>query len=495
MYDLIASGDKSKDARLLPGDIIYIPAVGSQVAISGSVNTSAIFEIKPNDSLKSLLQWNGGLTSTALGKKFNIERIKDKQDRSVEEFDYSTMATSSFKLQNGDFIRVYNISPKIDNAITVRGNVAQAQRFAWTAGMHVLDVIPTQESVLTRNYWVNKNQKANQYSVDEVKLKNELSNQIADINWDYAAIERYNPKDFTTDLISFNLGKAVIERDPANNLELHNGDVITLFSKEDIRVPTQKQSKYVYLEGEVTQPGVYKIAAGETLKNLLQRTGGITANAYLYGSSFTRTSTYRQQQDRLDAVRSRLLSDIDESTANAIKDATTPDAIAAAKAIAEENKKVLNRMTSGKASGRIVLELPTKANSVDQFPDIMLEDNDRLYIPTPSATVSVMGLVYNENSYLYKPGRNYEDYIALAGSTTREADTGNIYILRADGSVLNKRQSNWLLDGFSSTEIQPGDTIVVPNKISTTSLVGSLKDWTSIIGQFLLGAAALRSLK
>ena len=112
----------------------------------------------------------------------------------------------------------------------------------------------------------------------------------AEVNWDYAVIERLNPADLTTTLIPFNLGKVVMGNDPESNLLLQPGDVVTIFSKDDIRVPMDKQTKYVRLEGEINQAGVYKVEAGETLRQLAARVGNLTPQAYLYGAEFTRES-------------------------------------------------------------------------------------------------------------------------------------------------------------------------------------------------------------
>src|SRR4029079_15283693 len=100
-----------------------------------------------------------------------------------------------------------------------------------------------------------------------------------------------NLADLTTTLLPFNLGKAIVESDPQNNLPLQPGDVITIFSKEDIQVPIAKQTKFIRVEGEVAAPGVYQVQQGETLRQLLARVGGLSPNAYLFGSTFTREST------------------------------------------------------------------------------------------------------------------------------------------------------------------------------------------------------------
>ena len=103
----------------------------------------------------------------------------------------------------------------------------------------------------------------------------------------------------TTSLLPFNLSKAVIDKDPSQDLMLLAGDVVTVFSKADIRVPSEQQTKFVRLEGEFVASGVYSVKPGETLRQLVTRAGGFTPDAYLYASEFTRDSIRRLERQRI----------------------------------------------------------------------------------------------------------------------------------------------------------------------------------------------------
>src|SRR6266851_4545276 len=157
LYDLLLSGDKSRDAKLLPGDVIYIPPVGPLVAVTGSVNVPAVYELRQSTVLFDLIRWAGGLATTAAGQKATVERIEDHKARKVEEFPLD-MGGLSRAIRDGDLVTVYSLVPRFDNAIALRGHVAQPGRFPWREGMRVRDLIPDREALLSRDYWIKRNQ-------------------------------------------------------------------------------------------------------------------------------------------------------------------------------------------------------------------------------------------------------------------------------------------------------------------------------------------------
>ncbi len=152
LYDLLLAGDKSKDLHLLAGDVIYIPPVGPQVAVTGSVNTPAIYELKPGSTLAHALDLAGGLTPVAARREATIERIEDSSRRVLQ-----VPLDSTAPLRNGDVISVLAIVPRFENAVTLRGNVADPIRMPWHSGMRIRDLIPDRQALLTRDYWRTRN--------------------------------------------------------------------------------------------------------------------------------------------------------------------------------------------------------------------------------------------------------------------------------------------------------------------------------------------------
>jgi polysaccharide biosynthesis/export protein len=493
IYDLLLAGDKSKDRRLLPGDVIYIPPVGPQVAISGNITTPAIYEIKDQTSLDELIRLSGGLSITAEANRVIIERIDDHRVRRVEEFPLSAEGRQR-PLKDGDVIRVFPLNPKFENVVVLRGNVAVPGRFPWTEGMRVRDLIPNRLALVVPEFWSRVNASAAGGGVREEQLRNDIKRNAPEINWDYAVVQRLNAEDLTSGLIPFDLGKA-IAGDPESNIVLQPGDVITIFSQADLQVPIFRQTKYVRLEGEMKTAGIYKVQPGETLRQLVTRIGGFTPDAYLYGARFTRESVRRQQQQNLERFVDRLEQDVDRAASNRAQNITSVEDAATFQSKVESQKRMVARLRSVRATGRVVLNVRPTQNREQDLPDLVLEDGDQLVLPNRPATVSVLGAVYNETDLLYVPEKRVEDYLREVGGPTRDADDGRIYVIRADGSIRGRQGGSWLGSGIRGERLMPGDAIVVPENLSKTTFLKGLKDFGTVFYQFALGAAAVSVLR
>jgi protein involved in polysaccharide export with SLBB domain len=218
-----------------------------------------------------------------------------------------------------------------------------------------------------------------------------------EINWDYAIIQRVNPQDLTSKLIWMNPRKAILEGDAESNLELQPGDIVTIFSQRDISVPQSDRSQYVIVEGEVMRPGVYKLETNETIRSVLQRAGGLTPNAYIYGSLLTRESARVDQQKSLDELASTMEVQIRQSAVMAAASANPGDL----NQILTAQEAIINQLRNTRASGRVALPLKPKDKDISDFPNMVMEDSDRLAIPHTPSTVSVVGDVYNPGSFIF----------------------------------------------------------------------------------------------
>jgi len=561
LYDLLQRGDKSRDQRLLSGDVIYIPPVGPQVAIAGSVNTPGIYETKDGDTLEEGLQLAGGLTPVAATRKAIIERIEDSTRRVVET-SLEDGGARAARLQNGDVVSVLSVAPRFENAVSLRGNVADPIRLPWRPGMKIRDLIPDREALLTRDYWKTRNRlvfpariadqteyeprdpfastelvsytppaeglqngldglrkngalvsaadangavpgsaRAGPGSIgaskeQEPSARNRVERNALETNWSYAVVERRNPKDLTTTLIPFPLGKVVIDGDENENLPLEPGDVITIFSTADLTLPQYQQTRYVRLEGEFASAGVYSVRPGETLRQLVDRAGGLTPQAYLFGSQFTRVSAKLEQQQRLDDLVSSLERQVASSAANLRGSVVSPEEAASASSEITGQRELVEKLRQVRATGRIVLDLDSRNPSPEKLPDLQLEDGDVFTVPSKPSFINVIGSVYNGNSFVYSEKKRAGDYLREAGGSTRTGDSRHTFLIRADGSVESK---SWSVDPFApkfqDLRLNPGDTIVVPEQINKTTFLKGLKDWAQVFAQFGLGAAAINILR
>jgi protein involved in polysaccharide export with SLBB domain len=311
-----------------------------------------------------------------------------------------------------------------------------------------------------------------------------------EIDWDYAVIERLNPENLKNQLISFDLGRLVLQHDPTQDLELQPGDVISIFSDADIKVPIARQTKFVRLEGEFVHSGVYSVEPGETLRHLVERAGGLTQNAYLYGSEFTRISARAVQQARIDEYVQSLSLAIQRNMVNLASSFGAPQLAAGAAQSSEQS--LLASLRQIRATGRIVLPLQASSIGVDSLPNLALEDGDGLVVPHVPSAVNVVGAVYDQNSFLYSEHARAGAYLRQAGGLNRDADGRHEFIIRADGEVVSHDSSRgpWGSE-FNDLRINPGDTIVVPEKILKPSALYGLMNWSQLFSQFTLGAAAL----
>ncbi|MDE2276557.1 MAG: SLBB domain-containing protein [Burkholderiales bacterium] len=367
LYDLLLNGNEAADRLLQPGDVIRVGAIGPQVALIGSVNQPAIFELQPGETVADVLKMGGGFAAVADTHRLTLERLDDRASTRITELALPAAAGEALK----------------------------------------------------------------------------------------------------------------------------NADVLRAFSAVDSALPIARQNKRVHVDGEVLRPGDYVLPPASTLGDALRAAGGLTANAYVYGTEFARESVRQQQQQNYD----RALRDLEASLARANSTqrvSSTEDASVLAARSAAANQ-LISGLRTVKPTGRVVLQLNPDSRTL---PDLALEDGDSLHIPARPLTVGVFGSVFNPGSYLYAPSRTLEDYLRLAGGPTRGADKGSVFVVRADGTVSSALQSSgWLggvSDNFWQQTVQPGDTIFAPEELNKTTLVQGFKDWTQILYQFGLGVAGLK---
>lgn len=555
LYNFILHGDKSKDIRLETGDTVFIPPVGPQVAVAGSVRHPAIYELAGPNTLGELLETAGGLSPTASNGQVSLERIREDRSRQAMAVALNPSGLQT-NLRDGDVIFVNHISAAYEKTVSIRGNLANPGRFPWHPGMRLSDIIPDRMSLLTIGYWEQRNRlglpvplfsRSTQAkeSTDSPETGKALNGETSDretapyrldhasstdaadssgkpiaaaaldanlkdregvtqkrniielpapqIDWSYAVIERLDTQDLRNVLIPFNLGRLVKDHDESQDLELQPGDTITIFSQGDVRVGRDMQTKYIRLEGEFVASGVYSVGPNDTLADVVKRAGGLTSKAYLYGSNFTRESARALQQQRLDEYVALLSEDMERAAAE--RSVASLSGVTDPTALSEQ-RMLLEQLRKLRATGRVVLEFSPDSTGTAAIPRIPLEDGDVFEVPATPDTVSVVGAVYGPNVFLYSPSRRLEDYVALAGRPNRIADSKHAFIIRPDGSILSRERAQGALSNhFDTARIYPGDSIVIPEKLIKPPLIRSLVDYSQVLSSFGLAAAAVSVLR
>jgi len=255
------------------------------------------------------------------------------------------------------------------------------------------------------------------------------------------------------------------------------------------RLPEWVAAATVEVKGEVRFPGVYPISRGEQLSKLIERAGGVTDMAFTEGAVFLREELKERERERLDDLSQRLEADL---AALSLKLAQEEAGQAQSLSIVRELGAQLRAV---EPTGRLVIDLPrlitdTRGGRRSQY-DVTLMDGDRLYIPPTTQEVMVTGEVFNPTTHLYKKGLDRHDYVKLSGGTTRKADDKNIYVVRADGSVLTK--TRWIDVGRAAV-ITPGDTIVVPLDVDRIRPIALWTSISQIVFQLGLAAAAANAV-
>jgi protein involved in polysaccharide export with SLBB domain len=256
-----------------------------------------------------------------------------------------------------------------------------------------------------------------------------------------------------------------IHSDEFGTVPLKPGDILTIHQLSgwnDIGAS-------VVLDGEETYPGSYGLQEGERLSSVLRRAGGLRDTAYPAGAILIRN----QVKELEEKTRVELIHQIETSSASArlAPNLSGQDSAALLQAATQQQAEVLQRLKSQPASGRLVIHISSDINSWANTPaDIEMHAGDVLTVPKRPGFVLVSGQVYNASAITYVPGKEASWYLRRAGGTNDVANRKEIFVVRANGSVIGRRSGEWYGANVLGTRLEPGDVIVVPQKIIGGSL-------------------------
>ncbi len=534
LYDFLLHGVRSDVDRLLPGDTILVPPIGPQAAVSGMVRRPAIYELRGEQGLSEVLDLAGGVLVAATLREISVERIDAHQRHTMVSLqlpeaaggDEVAKTLAAFHIQDGDRVVVSSILPYNEKAVYLQGHVFRPGKYPYRDGITVNELLrsyqdllpePADRAEIIRLQAPDFRPVTIGFELSDVLLGDDpITLQPFDVVRVFSRYEVDPPKvtirgevlrpgeyplahDMTVaglvamaggfkrsayreqaDLSSYvvqngetvvadhrvmEIGKA-LAGDRSADVALKPGDLV------GIRQMTgwQDIGASVAVSGEVLYPGTYGITEGERLSSVLKRAGGFRPTAYAPGAVLERVQV-REMSEKARTEMIRRVETAEPSPRNDLVNAQ--EKAAALQAMEQQRQQILASLRSHPASGRLVIRIsPDISKWENTAADIEMRAGDVLQIPKRPAFVMVGGQVFNSTAISYVQGKPADWYLRQAGGPTQTANKKDIFILRVDGSVVGRGDSfgGMWKGNVLSTHLRPGDSIVVPEKMSGGSM-------------------------
>jgi protein involved in polysaccharide export with SLBB domain len=529
LYDFLLHGIRADVERLEPGDTILVPAAGPQVEVSGMVKRPAIYEFKGEMKLADVLDEAGGARVSAALAHIRVERIEADGHRSTLEVGLPQGSTAesartqmnSFVVKDGDRVIVAPILPYSEKAIYLTGHVVRPGKLPYHDAMKLSEAIrsyqdllpePSDHGEIIRLMPPDLRPEAIDFSVadvlagsapiflqpfDTIRIRGRYeadaprvivrgevlqpggyaltqgmtAAQLVRIaggfkrsalldNADLASYEIKDGKQVVSLRHTIPIGQAVNGLNANADVLLKPGDVLTVHQVSgwnDIGAS-------VTLTGEVTYPGTYGLQEGERLSSVVQRAGGFRTTAYPDGAVLVR----KQVKELEEKSRAELIRQIETTSVGGKlgQNVTSGEDSATLQLLVQQQNQVLQRLRSQQAVGRLVIKINTDIASWANTPaDIELRSGDVLIVPKRPGFILISGQVYNASAITYVPGKDAGWYLRQAGGASDLANRKEIFVVRANGQVIGRRSGDWYHEQVLSTRLNPGDVVVVPQKI------------------------------
>lgn len=504
IYDYLFKGKTSGNIRLQEGDVIIVPPYEQLVNIDGNVKRPMYYEIKPDETVKSLLDYAGGFTGDAYGGMVRLSRQSGTENE-LYNIDRGEFAT--YRLQDGDIITVGTILDRYANRVELKGAVYRPGMFAIGDGLKtVRDLIDKADGVTEDAYTdrvlLYREGPEKQLEVVALDLKDILRGAAPDITLkrnDMLVISSVNELEERGDVyiggqvarpgaypyaanstvedLIFQAGgllegastaRVDISRrivDPSateatnqlaqeftvsieNGLAIGKGKGFRLKPYDRVEVrrsPGYAPQETVAIDGEVLFAGTYTLRKrNERLSEFVTRAGGLIDGAYIKGAHLSRRLSESELAARKEALR-LAMSNNSENMGDSI---------------AIDKIDLSNMYNVG-----INLE-KALANPGSDY-DLVLMPGDSLYVPEKQSTVKISGDVMFPNAVIYEPGKKLSHYINQAGGYGQRAKKGKAFIVYMNGTVARAKRN---------TPIEPGCHIIVPSKPQNGGT-----DWSKIL--------------
>jgi protein involved in polysaccharide export with SLBB domain len=494
LYDFLLKGDQSANIFLQDNDLIRVPFAKQQVQLTGLLNRTGIFEVKPSEKLSDLFEFAGGFSALAYQGRVTGTR---NGYLTKEIIDIPSNSFSDFSLRHGDSLHVDSLIDKYVNRVTINGAVYKPGYYAWERGQQLTDLIQKAEG-----------------------LKEEAFLGSVNVLRTFENLEKQN--------ISVDL-RAVLKGQ--QTFELLNEDVVTIFSTYELK------DKYnVSISGPVRNPGIFPYADSITLQQLILLAGGFTDKAIptsieigrnkkeaasdknadakveiikvsvnadlnktgadfkLYPGDivsvksdplkipqskvllsgkvlYPGTYVLESREDRLSSILTRaggLLSIADEYGVKVIRRNLILDANELSKATEKQTKNRKDSIGNSKPQEadyevtEIAVNLKTLLKAPGTADDIILEDGDEIVVPQIKNVVTVTGEVLKPVAVQFTPGKGFNYYVSSAGGYANKARKSKSFVIYSNGR--SKRTTTFLGLFKNHPKVSPGATVVVPAK-------------------------------
>lgn len=500
VYDYILNGQATGNVRLTDNDMIIVEAYDCLVSISGRVKRPMYYEMKQNESLKSLIKYAGGFTGNAYRGAVRVMRKSGALHsvHTVNEFDMGT-----FHMADGDSVNVDSILSRYSNMAEIKGavfrpglyeigNGATSVRslierggltedaFTTHAVMHRMKADRTLEVLAVDVAGIMEGRVADVPLQNEDVLyipsrKERLESQTLTIHGEvqYPGIYKYAENETIEDFIlqaggltdagsmaKVDVARRIIDPNATTSQEtiaqtysfaVKDGFVIdgeqafTLQPYDEVYVrksPGYSEQQNVKVEGEVLFEGTYTLSKkSERLSEIITKAGGLTKTAFAKGARL---------------VRQRTPEELARQTA----------LMEAAKRSSGKDSIDVTKIDMG-AVYPVGIDLEEAMRHPGGDADVVLREGDRIIIPEYSGTVKINGEVMYPNTVGFLAGKDYKYYINQAGGFGDNAKKRQTYIIYMNGTVAKADRKH---------KPAPGCEIVVPtkqarNKLSTAELL------------------------
>ncbi len=417
-----------------------------------------------NMKVKDAILNAGGLTDNASMGNGEIIRQLPNNEYKTTYFNVARAMEGDPRdnvlLQDRDRIIIHSVLEKNPRKnIFVTGDVTKPGTYQFTENMTVRDLVFKAGNVLESAY------------LDEAEITsvNVVDGRLGDLSHRKISLRK------------------ALEGDAAHNVTLVPNDRLHVKQIADYH-----NVRFITLSGQIAFPGKYPFKKGEKLSDIIERAGGFTPYAYLRGAQFTRVRVKELQQEGLKEMADRMERELFSGGAEQLSTAVSKEEIAAKQVELEQKKKFVDTVRKTKATGRMKIYVADAKTIRNTEYDFELEDGDALNIPEKNSAVNVVGSVMAQGSHLYSERLGYQDYIDASGGYSYYADKSNVYVLKVDGGARkisnnfigwNSASSRWEMTAYGGDgrQIEPGDTIVVPEKAERIAWMREIKDITQIL--------------